>query len=201
MAHSPTATILALLRLPLVIVETQSASDVELMVAVASGDQNALATIYDRYAGLLLAVGERMLGAGRIAEDVMQDVFIEVWQRAYQYDPKRGTVRAWLLLRMRSRCIDAARSCAESRKAQLDAREPVSTDQPIDVEADRELIRRKLSDLSEDHRTVLWLSYFEGFSSSEIATKLRVPVSTVKSRISAARATLRKLIEKPSEAS
>src|SRR5712692_6603075 len=84
-------------------------SDPELIERIAGGDRQALAALYDRYASSLLGAGMRTLKQRRDAEDVLHDVFVEVWQQAGDYDPMRGSVKAWLFLRMRSRAIDRLR--------------------------------------------------------------------------------------------
>src|SRR3954465_16018107 len=79
--------------------------DVELISGAAAGDRDCLAALYDRYAPACLAVGRRILGDRREAEDLLHDVFLEAWRRAGDYDQGRGTVRAWLLMRIRSRAL------------------------------------------------------------------------------------------------
>src|SRR5436190_20568735 len=77
-----------------------------LVSAVVGGDRAALAGLYDRHAPILLALGARILGDRALAEDVLHDVFLEAWHHAAEFDGGRGTVRAWLITRMRSRCLD-----------------------------------------------------------------------------------------------
>jgi RNA polymerase sigma-70 factor (ECF subfamily) len=168
--------------------------DVALVTAMAAGDRAGVARLYDRYASTLLAVGQRMLGGRREAEDLVQDVFLEAWRRADSYDPARGTVRAWLLVRLRSRALDR-------RRAAL--RAPVTMDGTGRIEQqaaeaedptlapDRAAVRRALETLSSEHRVVLELGYFEGLSSSEIALRTGAPIGTVKSRVATALARLR----------
>ena len=90
----------------------QAERDERLIAAVAEGNRDALGELYDRFAPSMLAVALRMLGSSREAEDVVQDVFLEAWQRAAHYDRARGTVRTWLMLRLRSRTLDRLRSTA-----------------------------------------------------------------------------------------
>ena len=78
--------------------------DASLMQAVAAGDRAALATLYDRHAPILLALGSRIVPDRAEVEDVLHDVFLEAWRRAHRYDPRRASVRTWLAVRMRSRC-------------------------------------------------------------------------------------------------
>ena len=168
--------------------------DVELVVAAAGGDRGALAQLYDRYAALLLGVAQRILGSPREAEDLVHDVFLEAWKQAGHYDASRGSVRTWLLMRLRSRALDrkkaaANRAISMEAPGELAERE-VSLEDPA-LAPDRTRVRRVLLALPLEQRAVLELAYFEGLSSSEIATRLGTPIGTVKSRVAAALSKLR----------
>jgi RNA polymerase sigma-70 factor, ECF subfamily len=176
--------------------------DVSLICGAAAGDRDCLAALYDRYASALLAIGRRILGDRREAEDLLHDVFIEVWRQAGDYDEARGSVRGWLLMRMRSRALDRRKSAAISKRADLPAPDAV-----VDVHGDaqggedptlapdRQAVRRALEQLPAEQRQVLELGYFEGLSSSEIAERVRAPIGTVKSRVAAALSKLRAAVE------
>ena len=97
------------------------ATDVRLMAALAAGDRQALGQLYDRQGPLLLALGLRMLGDRAVAEDVLHDVFLEAWHHAREFDPARGTVRAWLVTRMRSRCLDRRTTAVRQHRLAEDA--------------------------------------------------------------------------------
>lgn len=163
------------------------------MALLASGRHDALSVLYDRYAGLLTAVGLRMIPDRREVEDLVHDVFMEAWRNAATYDPDRGTVRAWLVMRMRSRTLDRRKSAGMSRSVSLDAQsyEWLASDDDPAASSDRGRVRRAMSALSEDQRQIIELAYFEGLSSSEMATRLGVPLGTVKSRAAASLARLR----------
>lgn len=177
-----------------VLATAEDDEDVELVTAMAAGDRAGVARLYDRYAATLLAVGQRMLGGRREAEDLVQDVFLEAWRRADSYDPARGSVRAWLLVRLRSRALDRHRA---SQKAPLSmegngrVEEPVAEVEDPTLAPDRAAVRRALATLSSEQRVVLELGYFEGLSSSEIALRTGSPIGTVKSRVATALAKLR----------
>jgi len=167
-------------------------ADAELVAAIAAGDRKALAALYQRFASSLMAVGQRILGDRREAEDLLHDVFLEVWRQAGQFDPARGTVRAWLLMRMRSRSLDRRKSAGFSRVVSLEERqEEVRATGDDALASDRNALRRALAELPEEQRVVLELGYFEGLSSTEIAVRVAAPVGTVKSRVAAALAKLR----------
>jgi RNA polymerase sigma-70 factor, ECF subfamily len=166
-----------------------------------AGDRDCLAQLYDRHAAVLLAVGRRILGDQREAEDLVHDVFLEAWNKAGDYDERRGTVRAWLLLRMRSRALDRRKAAAFSRRADAPDEEQVSAagrcDEDPALTPDRARVRRALDELPLEQRQVLELGYFEGLSSSEIAARLKAPIGTIKSRVAAALAKLRVAFEPP----
>lgn len=168
--------------------------DLDLMVQVQSGDRTALAALYDRHAGYLLGLARKMLGGQESAEDLVHDVFVEAWQKAGQFRPDRATVRTWLAMRTRSRCLDRLKSHAVSRSQSLtEGFEPPShfssNRLPRMVDASR--AAEALSALPNEQREVLELGYFKGLSSSEISAQLSVPTGTVKSRTRAALAALR----------
>jgi len=161
---------------------------------VASGDQEALGVLYDRHGPTMMAIGLKILRNPREAEDLLHDVFVEAWKRASTYDGQRGSVRAWLHLRMRSRCLDRVKSARWSRSQPLPERESqVGAAEPkMEQAADASRLKAALADLPDEQRTVLVLGYFEGLSSSEIAERIGVPVGTVKSRVAAAMGKMRK---------
>ncbi|MCB9615722.1 MAG: sigma-70 family RNA polymerase sigma factor [Sandaracinus sp.] len=168
--------------------------DADLVEAVAAGDRRALATLYDRHSGLLYSVARQLLRERAEVEDLVHDVFLEVWKQAHTYEPGRASVRRWLLVRLRSRALDRLRSHAFSRRRSLDSDERVAPDDPSQT-LDERRVEGFLAELTEDQRQVVTLSYFDGLSSSEIASELGIPLGTVKSRMAAALQRLRGLVE------
>lgn len=170
---------------------TRPEDDRALMVALAKGDRAALGVLYDRYAGLLLALAQRLVGQQREAEDLVHDVFLEAWRLARGYDPDRGSPRAWLVTRLRSRGLDRLRGGL--RYAWEPAAEEL-LEAPDDPSSnlDRQRVHSALSQLSAEQRQVLILGYFEGLSANDIADRLAVPVGTVKSRAARGMAQLRR---------
>jgi RNA polymerase sigma-70 factor, ECF subfamily len=166
--------------------------DAQLVAAVVRGERAALATIYDRHASLLLALGVRILGDRAQAEDVLHDVFLEAWHQARQFDPSRGTLRAWLVTRMRSRALDRRGKVARAtRLAESAAKEAGGPAPDGAAGLDRERVRQGVAGLPEDLAAVIDLAYFDGLSASEIAERIGIPIGTVKSRLARAIATLR----------
>jgi RNA polymerase sigma-70 factor (ECF subfamily) len=178
-------------------VAATAAEDERWVRAAAGGDRAALGALYDRYSPTMLAVAQRVLSSAREAEDLVQDVFLEAWHRARYYEPARGTVRTWLMMRLRSRAIDRQRSLSRGRR--LDQEVSVLSERDAEINdtrtpGDAGTVRGLLLELSAEHQAVLELGYFGGLSCAEIALRLNVPVGTVKSRMSRAIAQLRERV-------
>jgi RNA polymerase sigma-70 factor, ECF subfamily len=172
--------------------------DIELIEEAARGEVHALSALYDRFSGLLLTMAFRMLGDRAMAEDLVHDVFMEVWRNASRYDRSRGSVRTWVLVRLRSRALDRLRSASSRREVPTDdvtPREAAPEVEDPEQQPDRAAVRVALAELPEEQRQVLELSYFHGLSSSEIAERMGSPLGTVKSRTAAALAKLRSVME------
>jgi RNA polymerase sigma-70 factor (ECF subfamily) len=176
------------------------ADDAGLLRAVARGDESAFARVYDRYSPILLGLLLRILRSRAEAEDVLQEVFLQVWQQARSFDESRGRAFTWLVTLARSRAIDRLRSVDSRERAALRSAEdgqPVTqASAPADEDAIRaeraEAVRGALGELPEEQRQVLVLAYLEGMSQSEIAAAKNQPLGTVKTRT---RAGLKKLSE------
>jgi RNA polymerase sigma-70 factor (ECF subfamily) len=158
-----------------------------------SGDQSALAELYDRYSSVVYAVALRMLGDTAAAEDILQDVFLQLWRNPGAFDSARGSLGAWLAVITRNRAIDSLRR----RKPETDIEDVIVSVAPdLAGAADRsraaEKIRGVLGSMPTAQRSALEMAYFEGMSHSEIATKTGEPLGTIKTRIRAGLMSLRK---------
>ena len=158
--------------------------DAALVARMAEGDQTALSELYERHNGILMGLAVRIVRERRDAEDLLHDVFLEAWRSAKNFDPKRGRVRTWLAIRMRSRALDLVKSARVSRNAG-DAGLDVMVDDAPTSSPDHSSVRSALGELGPDQRRVLELAYFEGLSCTEIAARIAIPVGTVKSRLAA----------------
>jgi RNA polymerase sigma-70 factor (ECF subfamily) len=167
------------------------AEDAELLRAVARGDEAAFARVYDRYSAILLGLMLRILRSRPEAEDVLQEVFLQVWQQARSFDPARGRAFTWLATLARSRAIDRLRAVdSRERAAQRSAEEgrPPAEERQGGAEEDAiraeraEAVRVALAELPEEQRQVLVLAYLDGMSQSEIAAAKNQPLGTVKTR-------------------
>lgn len=175
------------------------AEDAELVGRLVRGDQSALGVLYDAYSAAVFGVVRRIVRTAAEAEDICHDVFVEAWRRAGDYDPGRGSVRTWLVLRARSRALDHVKSAAVSRTDAL-TELPRSDDSPDSAMArasDSARVVHALSALPDEQRNVLLMGYFQGLSSTEIAAAMGTPVGTVKSRVASALARLRRALAEP----
>jgi RNA polymerase sigma-70 factor (ECF subfamily) len=162
---------------------------ISLVEQVAAGDQAALATLYDTTNRLVYGLILRVLGDVSSAEEVLLDVYTQVWRQAASYDAGRGTPLAWLTTIARSRAIDRLRSGwqDQQRKESLetlgDAPADAANPEETTVASERQrLVRAALETLSPEQREVIELAYYSGLSHSEIAEKLNQPLGTVKTR-------------------
>ena len=173
--------------------QLQGSDDFALMSAIAAGDRGAISALYDRHAPLLLALCRRILRDQADAEDVLTDVFFEVWSRADRFDPSRGGPVTYLVTLARSRSIDrrrarAARGGAVTVSADAaDAAALVSASpnpsQSTEADEQRRIVRAALACLEPQQREAIECSFYEGLSHSEIAEKLGKPLGTVKTYI------------------
>ncbi len=174
-------------------VSADDADDAALVQAMAAGDRDALATLYERHCQVLLGLALRIVRERREAEDLLHDVFLEAWRCAKDFDPKRGRVRTWLAIRMRSRALDLQKSARVSRNAGDAGLEQMIDDRER-ANPDHTRVRDALASLGDDQRRVLELAYFDGLSCSEIAERIAIPIGTVKSRLAAAMLKLREAV-------
>ena len=158
---------------------------------LVAGDHQALGDLYDKYAGLVNALALRVLRDASEAEDVVQEVFVQVWRQAARFDPARGSPEAWLCTIARTRALDRLRRRA-ARREEPGAEPPNATETPRNENA--LAVRKALDGLSADQRRALELAYYEGLTQSEIATRLGEPLGTIKTRIRTAMIRLRETL-------
>ncbi len=175
----------------------------DLVAAMAAGDSGrALSEFYQQYGSTVLALLAKMLGSRAEAEEILQEVFVELWRRAPEYDSSRGSVISWVVTVARSRALDALRARTRRRgdkQLQFSERHALGTDggrPDVLVSSTRwhQALRQAFQRLSEDQRAVLELSYFLGMSHGQIAEALNLPIGTVKSRILAGMRSLRTML-------
>jgi RNA polymerase sigma factor (sigma-70 family) len=175
--------------------------DAELLAAVGTGDEGALAQLYGRYGGACFGLARRILDDRQLAEDVVQQVFLALWQGT-GYDPRRGAVSTWLLSITHHKAVDAVRreSTRRKRLASEQALVEVAASGPgPDTEAWTRMraarTREALRELSPEQREVLLLAYYGGYTQREVADLTGIPLGTVKSRTLTALRRLRELFD------
>jgi RNA polymerase sigma-70 factor, ECF subfamily len=173
--------------------------DVALLKAIATRNEAALAGLYDRYRAILFGLLIRILNNREEAEDVLQEVFLQVWRKAKDFDENRGRPFTWLVTLARSRGIDRLRTLASrDRVAEAGAREV--SDEMSDAATDafkseqRGLVTKALAQLPDEQKRPLMLAYFDGLTQSEIATRLGAPLGTVKTRMRTGLMNLREML-------
>ena len=174
-------------------------TDVHLLHAIARRDEAALGSLYDRYRLILFGLLVRILSSREEAEDILQEVFIQVWKKAGDFDELRGKPFTWLVTLARSRAIDRLRLLsARDRVAVAAARDAPeeASDAALDAfrSEQRQIVAEALAELPEEQRRALMLAYFEGLTQSEIAARLGSPLGTVKTRMRSGMIKLRGLL-------
>jgi RNA polymerase sigma-70 factor (ECF subfamily) len=179
-------------RVTLYVKNEEQIEDAAQLVRAAAGDGAALAGLYDRHARGVYSIALRIVGDETDAEDVVQEVFTQVWRQASRYDPTRGTVVAWLLTIARTRALDRlrarlARPDAGAVSPEETAAEPATpVIDPVDTltaASTAKRVKEALDELPLLQRLAIELAYFEGLTQSQIADRLEQPLGTVKTRI------------------
>ena len=182
----------------------QPIDDATLVQGVADGSADALADLYDRHASIVFGLAKRIVSRPEDAEEVVQDVFAQVWREAARYSGTRATVAGWIVMLTRARAIDRLRSRRArpdldrgedpSPAMALSAATPDPEVETLSAEQAR-VVAGAVATLPDTQRSLLDLAYFEGLSHTEIAERTGVPLGTVKTRIRSAMETLRQRLD------
>src|SRR5438477_9334705 len=169
--------------------------DMALVSAIRAGDQSAMAALYDRFSSVVYSVALRVLRETGAAEDVLQDVFLQLWRNPGAFDASRGSLGAWLAVIARHKAIDVLRK----RRPQSDLEEVViSFEAPLAEDASRKQIveraRAAIQQMSPEQRSALEMAFFQGLTHTEIAAKTGEPLGTIKTRIRSGLMALRKCV-------
>jgi RNA polymerase sigma-70 factor (ECF subfamily) len=172
--------------------------DASLVAKIDAGNEDAMAMLYDRFSQIVYSVALRVLGDTSAAEDVMQEVFMQLWRNPQAFRSSRGSMGAWLAVIARHRAIDHLRR----RKTETDIEDVIiSVDARIDDEMERHAflgkVRSILSGLPEPQRTAMEMSFFDGLTHVEIAKKTGDPLGTIKTRIRTALTSIRRALGTP----
>lgn len=179
------------------------AKDESLVWRVAQKDEEALSELYDRYGGLIYAMGKKWLGDSSLAEDLVQDVFISVWRKAKTFDSSRASFATWIhrIARNRATDIDRKRRARPKVVAGDETLVQIVTDDSTRNTADSLDIAEALFRLSPELREVLILAYCRGLTQREIAQATDTPLGTTKKRITTALKTMRNIMLSTPESS
>lgn len=178
--------------------------DIELWSALQAGQTEALGQLYDRHASLVYGMSLKVLGNTQEAEDLTQDIFVKLAEQA-AYDPKRGSLRTFLMILTRSRAMDRVRSRQSAHRSKQRWQADYSRPNPsflIDDVAEGEQsqqVKAALAQLSAQQQQILHLAYYEGFTQSAIAQRLNAPLGTVKARARRGLLKLRKILQETGE--
>jgi len=181
-------------------VSAQSVSAAYLIQQVAQQDREAFSQLYDRCSSLVFSLAMRMLRVRSDAEDLLQEVFVQVWRQAQNYSAERGSPEAWIINIARSRAIDKIRSIRRMEKSFVLTDDPARAESSENVETAAASSEAKLAmnsalaNLPEAQRKVLEMAYFDGLTQTEIAARLKEPLGTVKTRMRSGIQRLREIV-------
>ncbi|MEM9905143.1 MAG: sigma-70 family RNA polymerase sigma factor [Cyanobacteria bacterium P01_D01_bin.44] len=183
---------------------TVASDELPLIRQIIERDQTALSQLYDRYARVMYSLAFKMLGSVEEAEEVVLDVFSQVWRDAHRYDASRSRVDAWLFMITRSRALDRLRKRQRQSKVMevatvaAQGTDVEKTDLPEDnllITERREQVTAALGQLPPEQRQIIELAYFQGLSQSEIAQRTGLKLGTVKTRVRLGLNKLRKCLD------
>jgi RNA polymerase sigma-70 factor (ECF subfamily) len=181
-------------------------SDEALVALVARGDESALGELYDRVGRIAYGLAMRVLRDEGLAEDAVQEGFLTVWRNAAAFRAERAQASTWILTLVHRRAVDIVRREDRRRAAPLpdsaaaELKDPrAETDEAAWLRFERERVQAALGQLPDTQREALELAYYGGFSQSELAERLGVPLGTIKSRMHAGLSRLRDLLDEPSQ--
>ena len=170
----------------------QLEAEIALLRRVAQGDRRGFEELYDRFSGVLFSTAYRVLNNQEAAEDVLQDVFIQIWEKAPLYDPTRGKPMTWAVTLTRNKAIDRLRSTVRRNRLQDDVEREAETFEQFDDRSSfdavasgetSKLVREAIQKLSKDQREAIELAFFSSLTQTMIAERLGEPLGTIKARI------------------
>lgn len=175
--------------------------EIGLLQGVGRGDQACFEQLYDRFSGVLFTTAYRVLNDQEAAEDVLQDVFVQIWDKAPTYDPARGKPLSWAVTLTRNKAIDRLRSAQRRYRLQEELQEegfgreePVLSLDEVDSAEKSQIVRNAVMRLTKEQRQAIELAFFSGLTQSQIAEELNQPLGTVKARIRRGMMRLKELI-------
>jgi RNA polymerase sigma-70 factor (ECF subfamily) len=180
---------------------TATRTDEDLIAGMADGDETALAELHARYHRAAYAIALRALGDRNLAEDAVQETFVDLWRAGAKWDSARAKLSTWICVLAHRRAVDIARREARRETAPEEtvswAGDAYTTEELVVLREDRRDVQSALERLSATQRTVIELSYYGGLTQVEIARRLEIPLGTVKSRVFEALRSLKQLLPAP----
>ena len=175
---------------------TLNYTEAELLAGLQSHDEQAFSYLYDRYSKALFSIILQIIPQQEIAEDVLQEVFLKIWQNIRSYDETKGRLYTWMLNIARNQAIDRTRSKEfNNRNKTTELSEIVYTErQSVNAGIDDVGLKKTIGNLPDENRKLLELAYFQGYTQEEISKILNIPLGTVKTRIRATIIQLRKIL-------
>lgn len=179
-------------------------SEIELLRQIGQGDRRSFEQLYERFSGVLFSIAYRMLNSQEAAEDVLQDVFVQIWKKAPMFDPNRGRPMTWAVTLTRNKAIDLMRSAQrrsglhETVQRETETFSRSKDHSLFDAVASDEMwkmVRDAIAKLSKEQRQAIELAFFASMTQTEIAEHLNQPLGTVKARIRRGMLALREMIE------
>ena len=172
--------------------EIELKAEIDLLQKIGQGDRRSFEALYDRFSGVLFSTAYRVLNNREAAEDVLQDVFIQIWEKAALYDPARGKPMTWAITLTRNKSIDRLRSTQRRNRLQDDQLHESETVEQFDDSSSFDalssvetggMVRAAIQKLSKDQRNAIELAFFSSLTQTEISERLGEPLGTVKARI------------------
>jgi RNA polymerase sigma-70 factor, ECF subfamily len=174
-------------------------SEEELIMLLKAKDQTAFAYLYDNYSAALNSVISRLVDDAQIAEDILQETFVKIWNNFGQYDASKGRLFTWMINITRNLSIDTLRSKSYKKQQKIFANENIVTglsDKNYGVaKFDTIGLRNQILNLKPDQKIIIDLAYFNGYTQEEISKEMNIPLGTVKTRMRTAIIELRKLLQ------
>jgi len=179
--------------------DTTKYNEEELIALLKGGDESAFAYLYDNYSAALYGIIYRIINNNQVAEDVLQEAFVKIWNNFSSYNASKGRLFTWMVNIARNLSIDTTRGKSYKQQMKIQSNENAVTNASNHINENDRFdslgLRQQLSALKEDQKQIIELAYFEGFTQNEISQKLGIPLGTVKTRMRTAILELKKILQ------
>ena len=179
--------------------DTTKYNEEELIALLKGGDESAFAYLYDNYSAALYGIIYRIINNNQVAEDVLQEAFVKIWNNFSSYNASKGRLFTWMVNIARNLSIDTTRGKSYKQQMKIQSNENAVTNASNRVNENERFdllgVRQQLTALKEDQKQIIDLAYFQGFTQNEISQKLGIPLGTVKTKIRTAILELKKILQ------